>query len=254
MAGKFRAWMWQLRCVRPGSGQHVSDPACDAVGRVHRHANLYEGHRADLPGQVRGVPSPRTTWRRCRSSPTRTRGRGPVRSRCASSSRQMPPWHIDKTVGIQQFKNDRSLSDEQIDTIVRWVDSRRAERRSEGHAGAEALAGRKQVAVRRQVRAARISSSSPRRTRCRPPRRTPGGAQSPRPGSPSRDGFAPSRSVPSTEKGRKVTHHALARLQQPENMRARTLHERSRTSSATASSWNGPSARTATRCARIRAA
>ncbi len=38
-------------------------------------------------------------------------------------SRQMPPWHIDKTVGIQKFKNDRSLSDEQIDTIVRWVDA-----------------------------------------------------------------------------------------------------------------------------------
>ena len=35
---------------------------------------------------------------------------------------QMPPWHIDKTLGIQKFKNDRSLSDEQIDTIVRWVD------------------------------------------------------------------------------------------------------------------------------------
>jgi hypothetical protein len=39
------------------------------------------------------------------------------------SGRQMPPWHIDKTVGIQQFKNDRSLSDDQIDTIVRWVDA-----------------------------------------------------------------------------------------------------------------------------------
>jgi hypothetical protein len=39
------------------------------------------------------------------------------------SARQMPPWHIDKTVGIQQFKNDRSLSDDQIDTIVRWVDA-----------------------------------------------------------------------------------------------------------------------------------
>ena len=37
------------------------------------------------------------------------------------SSRQMPPWHIDKTIGIQQFKNDRSLSDEQIDTIMAWV-------------------------------------------------------------------------------------------------------------------------------------
>ena len=38
-------------------------------------------------------------------------------------TRQMPPWHIDKTVGIQQFKNDRSLTNEQIATIVRWVDS-----------------------------------------------------------------------------------------------------------------------------------
>jgi hypothetical protein len=38
------------------------------------------------------------------------------------ATRQMPPWHIDKTIGIQKFKNDRSLSDEQIDLIVRWVD------------------------------------------------------------------------------------------------------------------------------------
>src|SRR5262245_58398200 len=36
--------------------------------------------------------------------------------------RQMPPWHLDKTVGIQEFKNDRSLSDEQISLIVKWVD------------------------------------------------------------------------------------------------------------------------------------
>jgi hypothetical protein len=36
-------------------------------------------------------------------------------------ARQMPPWHIDKTIGIQKFKNDRSLSDEQIDTILNWV-------------------------------------------------------------------------------------------------------------------------------------
>lgn len=38
-------------------------------------------------------------------------------------ARQMPPWHIDKTIGVQKFKNDISLSDEQIDTIVRWVDA-----------------------------------------------------------------------------------------------------------------------------------
>src|SRR5213596_1187215 len=37
-------------------------------------------------------------------------------------TRNMPPWHLDKTVGIQQFQNDRSLTDAQIATIVSWVD------------------------------------------------------------------------------------------------------------------------------------
>ncbi len=35
----------------------------------------------------------------------------------------MPPWHIDRGVGVQQFKNDMSLSDAQINSIVRWVDA-----------------------------------------------------------------------------------------------------------------------------------
>jgi hypothetical protein len=44
-----------------------------------------------------------------------------IRNRVAT--RQMPPWHIDKTVGIQEFKNDRSLSDEQMATVVRWIEA-----------------------------------------------------------------------------------------------------------------------------------
>ncbi len=40
-----------------------------------------------------------------------------------TSKRIMPPWHIDPTTGIQQFKNDASLSDEQIAVIAAWVDS-----------------------------------------------------------------------------------------------------------------------------------
>ena len=36
--------------------------------------------------------------------------------------RTMPPWHIDRAVGIRKFKNDISLTDAEIDTIVRWVD------------------------------------------------------------------------------------------------------------------------------------
>jgi mono/diheme cytochrome c family protein len=38
------------------------------------------------------------------------------------SNREMPPWHIDRTIGIQQFKNDPSLSDEEIAMVVKWAD------------------------------------------------------------------------------------------------------------------------------------
>src|SRR6266700_4789248 len=36
--------------------------------------------------------------------------------------REMPPWYIDKNVGVRHFSNDVSLSDEEIATIVKWVD------------------------------------------------------------------------------------------------------------------------------------
>jgi hypothetical protein len=39
------------------------------------------------------------------------------------ADREMPPWHLDRTVGIQEYKNDISLADRQIETIVRWVDA-----------------------------------------------------------------------------------------------------------------------------------
>ena len=38
------------------------------------------------------------------------------------SAREMPPWFIDKNVGVQHFNNDESLTDEEIATIVKWVD------------------------------------------------------------------------------------------------------------------------------------
>lgn len=38
-------------------------------------------------------------------------------------ARQMPPWHIDKSVGIQDFKNDRSLSNDEIAMVAQWVDN-----------------------------------------------------------------------------------------------------------------------------------
>jgi hypothetical protein len=37
-------------------------------------------------------------------------------------AREMPPWFIDKNIGVQHFSNDASLTDEEIATIVKWVD------------------------------------------------------------------------------------------------------------------------------------
>jgi hypothetical protein len=44
-----------------------------------------------------------------------------IRQRVAN--REMPPWHLDKTVGVRRYKNDRSLSDDEIATVIRWADN-----------------------------------------------------------------------------------------------------------------------------------
>src|SRR5579862_3367390 len=37
-------------------------------------------------------------------------------------TRIMPPWHIDRNVGVSKFKEDPSLTDDEIATIVTWAD------------------------------------------------------------------------------------------------------------------------------------
>jgi len=37
-------------------------------------------------------------------------------------ARVMPPWHIDRNIGVRAFKNDRGLTDAEVGTIVSWVD------------------------------------------------------------------------------------------------------------------------------------
>ncbi len=39
------------------------------------------------------------------------------------TKRTMPPWTLDKSVGIQTFKYDRSLSDKEIATLAAWTDA-----------------------------------------------------------------------------------------------------------------------------------
>src|SRR5215203_6368225 len=35
----------------------------------------------------------------------------------------MPPWYVEKNIGIQKYKNDPSLSDGDIAILAKWADS-----------------------------------------------------------------------------------------------------------------------------------
>ncbi len=133
------------------------------------------------------------------------------------SERQMPPWQIDRTVGIQKFKNDRSLTDDQVDTITRWVDGGAPQGDPKDMPGAKhwpdgqgwnfaAAFGQKEPdliiksydltmpAVSQDVWDKRV---------------TPSGITEPR--------WVRAIEIrPETLKGRKITHHAIAYLEQTE--------------------------------------
>ena len=38
-------------------------------------------------------------------------------------TREMPPWYVDRRIGIQDFKDDPSLTDAEIAAIAAWVDA-----------------------------------------------------------------------------------------------------------------------------------
>jgi hypothetical protein len=132
-------------------------------------------------------------------------------------ARQMPPWHIDKTVGIQRFKNDRSLSDAQIDTVLRWVAAGAPKGDPNDMPPARVWGNESKWAFASKYGPPDLVIKSPDYT-------MPAMAQDVwwRPIVPT--GLTEPRWVraieihPATVKGRKITHHALAYLKQPETI------------------------------------
>ena len=57
----------------------------------------------------------------------------------------MPPWFVEKNIGIQKFKNDPSLSDAEIAEDREVGRQRRAARQSRRHAGAARFRQHRQV-------------------------------------------------------------------------------------------------------------
>ena len=128
-------------------------------------------------------------------------------------TRQMPPWHLDKSLGIQHFENDRSLSDAEIDTIVKWVAAgapkgdmkdmpKPVEWPSDDVWNFEKLYGKPDLVIKSPAYTQKGDAMD---AWYKPVQAT---------------GLTEQRWVraiemrPGTIKGRKITHHALARLQQ----------------------------------------
>ena len=60
----------------------------------------------------------------------------------------MPPWYIEKNIGIQGYKDDPSLSDEEIAKIAKWADSGAPLGNPVGHAAGACLRRRLDLAHR----------------------------------------------------------------------------------------------------------
>ena len=130
-------------------------------------------------------------------------------------TRQMPPWHIDKTLGVQEFANDRSLSDAELDTVVRWVDAgapkgdmkdmpKPVEWPSEQVWNYAKEFGQPDLIVRSTDWTQKAGAND---AWWKPV--VPTGLTEPR--------WVRALEIrPTTVKGRKITHHAIARLQQTE--------------------------------------
>ena len=130
--------------------------------------------------------------------------------------RQMPPWHIDRSIGIQEFKNDRSLSDAEIDTIVRRVDA------GSPRGNPSDMPPPKEFADDGIWNFAELFGGPPDMIITSPAHTVPAVAQDAWYRPTVETGLTEERWVraieirPSTVAGRRVVHHALARLQQDE--------------------------------------
>ena len=131
-------------------------------------------------------------------------------------TRQMPPWHIDENVGIQDFANDRSLTRQQIELIGQWADNG-APRGNLADLPAPAVFADDDV-----WNFADLFGGAPNLVIYSTPYTMPALAQD-RWWKPevstgmTEDSWIRALEIrPSTVDGRRITHHALARLQQEE--------------------------------------
>ena len=140
-----------------------------------------------------------------------------IRARVAD--RQMPPWQIERSVGIQKFKNDRSLTDDERATVLKWIDS--------GAPQGDAKDMPPPVSWPEDQGwnfAAQFGQKEPDLIVKSEPFTMPALAQDAWDHRITPSGITEPRWVraieirPATVKGRRITHHAIAYLEQPEGV------------------------------------
>ena len=65
------------------------------------------------------APMPLVTYRQVRRWASRIKEKTAIRDRAGA----MPPWYMEKDIGIQHYKYDPSLSDEELAAIAMWADN-----------------------------------------------------------------------------------------------------------------------------------
>ena len=65
------------------------------------------------------APMPLVTYRDARRVARRMKERTAIRDRMGA----MPPWYVEKNIGIQHYKQDNSLNDEEVAMIAAWADN-----------------------------------------------------------------------------------------------------------------------------------
>ena len=65
------------------------------------------------------APMSLVTYQDARRFSRRIKERTAIRDRAGA----MPPWYVEKNIGIQQYKQDTSLSDEEVAMIAAWADN-----------------------------------------------------------------------------------------------------------------------------------
>ena len=126
------------------------------------------------------------------------------------SNREMPPWHLDKTVGIRHYKNDLSLNEADIATIVKWVDAGAPGGNAARRAAAAAVRARGRLAYR-QARSGRADERRAHHVCQRD--RTGGSTTSPTSRFPRTATSRRWRSGPAT---RRIVHHVVMYVIEPD--------------------------------------